>query len=154
MREWVRMVGWRREAIRIEAQKSDQPAETKRKGRAAKWSGRSDHFFLSNHHYRLKMIQQLVRRGLATSSRQGLRAVAPALLSAAPTASAIPARVTASTPSRRQLHLSRPSFAQSTTPNSSLSNPAEEEAQKALDEGTTKLEAGDWEAAKEAYARR
>lgn len=56
--------------------------------------------------------------------------------------------------SARQIHHTCPAFAQSTTPNSSLSNPAEKQAQAAIEDGTGRMEAGDWQGAKECYERR
>ncbi|SNX81349.1 uncharacterized protein MEPE_00054 [Melanopsichium pennsylvanicum] len=44
-------------------------------------------------------------------------------------------------------------YATSTTPNSTSLDPAEEESQRFLEEGTTHLEAGDLSAAKESYRR-
>ncbi|CAO1617124.1 unnamed protein product [Parajaminaea phylloscopi] len=43
--------------------------------------------------------------------------------------------------------------AESTTPQSSIGDPAEREAQKLLEEGTAKLETGDFEGAKESYLK-
>lgn len=44
--------------------------------------------------------------------------------------------------------------AESKSPQSSLNDPAESEAQSALDEGTTRLEADDLEGARASYKRR
>jgi hypothetical protein len=45
-------------------------------------------------------------------------------------------------------------YADATTLHSTISDPAELEAQKALEEGPHALERGDWEEAKKAYERR
>lgn len=69
------------------------------------------------------------------------------------------ARVTAmpcralSAPSTRSLSTTFPLRASSTTPHSTINDPAVLESQKALEEGTSCLESGDLEGAKTAYLR-
>lgn len=109
---------------------------------------------LTSSHHDLKMMHQLVRRGFAVAgtSRHAIKAASAGAV--ASTSLIMPHHLPTPMSLARPVHTSPSIYAQSTTPNSSLANPAEEEAQKALDEGTSRLEAGDWEAAKEAYARR
>ena len=68
------------------------------------------------------------------------------------TISTAPIRIIASTSSTGSYHLAR-TYATSTTPTSSSLDPADEESQRFLEEGTTHLEAGDLAAAKASYQR-
>lgn len=76
------------------------------------------------------------------------RGVARSLIAAMPTRHSPVPRLTTSAASA-----SIRNYATSTTPTSSALDPADEESQRFLEEGTTHLEAGDLEAAKKSYQR-
>ncbi|KAE8211484.1 hypothetical protein CF327_g4758 [Tilletia walkeri] len=102
---------------------------------------------------------QACSRGMVASSSASLVAVpAGALLRSSQRASILlSSRASSALPpqavGRRDFSQASASRAVSTTPTSSINDPAEEEAQRFLEEGTALIESGDIENAKKAYER-
>ncbi|CAD6939064.1 unnamed protein product [Tilletia controversa] len=100
----------------------------------------------------------VLSRAVPASSPSPLAVTAAALARSANRAPLLPATCSSAAPSsrlsgRRAFSQSSASEAVSTTPTSSINDPAEEEAQRFLEEGTALIESGDIENAKKAYER-